>query len=223
LQRLRAEGKNDSSCREYATGIRTTIEDDIRALQATLDAANNGTACRSEGQIEVDTMREKNNSAAELLANELANNSAANNVEVTWRHYVDEVSPTDNAAVATLIRSNPDYVAARSAIAETENAVHSAQGAASMANQALIAAQDAQQVAITECQCRARYTHDREFAAATENQANVTAEWAKAAYIICTLDGTPHTDCVVPAAPSVTRPPLPDDVQNVAGCDTQPM
>jgi len=212
LSLLRAEGKNDTSCHEVAEAIQSSIKVAIEALQATLDAADNGTSCANEMKEEYDALGKEMRAAYKEQDRATSLYFPLTWEKVTWTYSVPEV-PLDDAALASLVRDHLPYKAAKLALQAAKDAKEAAEAAARAAQKAGDDSIPVRAQAIKACRCRVQATHEEEFAAATKNEANVTAEWTKAAHLLCTLDGIPHENCSVPEVPVVKQPALPDIVR----------
>lgn len=216
LRQLRADGNNDTACQDAAEGMKTTVTHAVNGLQEALNALDNGSSCADEGAAAVDALQGQHEEAADALEAAKDGKEKAKDQMVTWEYYVTEVAPPiEAAAVANLFRSDTDYLAALAALTASETELTASQATESAAAAALATAQAAQS-SVKDCRCQVLEKHQQQFAIANESQADFGDDWARAVHILCALEGKAAGSCDVPPVPTVERPQLPSDVQNVA-------
>lgn len=205
LQTLLQGGKSDKECRDLATDAKKAVKDDVDKDQKVLDALPDGSKCKNEGQGLVSS-----NKASRDKANQ-DESDAKKKLDKAKAVNVDFGSMPYNTLVpgqCGTFFNHANYKAAQSALDAAQKAHDKAKGAKVAAQKAYDDAVAAATKAKDECLCRTKKEHDKAWASVKKSIPNAGVDWKTAHNLLCVLDGTPASKCMVPPEPKVTEPKI---------------
>jgi len=205
LQTLLEAGKNDKECRDLATASKKAVEEDVTNDQKILDALPDGSNCKDEGQGLVTSSKSARDKADkdESDAKKKLDKAAAVNVDFGSIPYNTLVP----GQCGTFF-NHANYKAAKSALDAAQKAHDKAKGTKAAAQKAFDDALAAASKAKDECLCKTKKAHDAAWAEVKKSAPKTGVDWKTAHNLLCVLDGTAVSKCVVPPEPKVKQPKI---------------
>jgi len=212
---MKTQGLDNNSCLDLANGSLKDVNDEVSTNNKLLGALNTGYECSAKGQKEV-AAAQKSLDDAKATAKSV--NSAVDKASAAIPVIV---MPSISVLVSMggscdSVYKSDAYTNAAAAVITTTAAKVTADAAVVSYTNALKAAQDAANLAASQCRCDDKSKLDAQWAIASNKDIAATqaSSWTQAQNILCALNG--KSPCKFAAAPVLAKPALSPDTLSEA-------